>query len=330
MRSTDSVTRTRSRNLSVALTASALTLLAFACGSRTGLLGEGPIDPDEQDSAVNKPVRRLDAQLRDVQEPLPPLDAKPDVVIDQRDCKDPSETLVYTLGSNGDLYVFDPRDFSSRLIGPILCPSSSSPFSMAVDRQGVAYVVFQDGNLFRVSTRTAACAATSFVAGQQGADRFGMGFASNQGGPAETLYVSPSTDSDVFAPGGLGTIGVPSFELDLIDAFDPGITAAELTGTGDGRLFAFYTYDEGSTTFIGQVDKQTAEVVAESPVPGVSMSGGWAFAFWGGDFYTFTGTGFGNSSTVNRFRPSDGSVTQVATLPVNIVGAGVSTCSPVD
>lgn len=318
-------------SLGIALCASALTLLAFACGSRTGLLGEGPIDEDELDSSTEDPIRRFDARTRDVQEPLPPLDARPDVIVDQRDCVDANETLVYILGDNGDLYAFDPRDFSARLVGPILCPSSSTPFSMAVDRQGVAYVVFQDGELFRVSTRTAACAATGFVANQQNIDTFGMGFASNQGGPAETLFVSPSTDTtDVFAPGQLGTIGLPSFDLDLIDRFDPGITASELTGTGDGRLFAFYTYDQGDTTFIGQIDKETAQVVAESPIPGVSMRGGWAFAFWGGDFYTFTGGGRGLTSVVNRVRPSDGTVTQVATIGVNVVGAGVSTCSPVE
>lgn len=318
-------------SLRVALSASALTLLAFACGSRTGLLGEGPIDQDELDSSTDDPIRRLDAKVRDVQEPLPPLDARPDVVVDQRDCQDPAETLVYILGDNGDLYAFDPRDFSARLVGPILCPSNSTPFSMAVDRQGVAYVVFQSGELFRVSTRTAACAPTGFVANQQGIDTFGMGFASNEGGPAETLFVSPSTDTtNVFSPGQLGTIGLPSFGLDLIDRFDPAITASELTGTGDGRLFAFYTYDEGATTFIGQIDKETAQVVAESPVPGVSMRGGWAFAFWGGDFFTFTGSGFGSASTVNRARPSDGTVVEVATIPVNVVGAGVSTCSPVE
>ncbi|MGH7281076.1 MAG: hypothetical protein ACRELY_06100, partial [Polyangiaceae bacterium] len=61
------------------------------------------------------------------------------------------------------------------------------------------------------------------------------------------------------------------------------------------------------------------------PLPGVTIQGGWAFGFWGGDFYTFTG---GGPSTVTRFRPSDKSIVQVATYPSEIVGAGVSTCAP--
>jgi hypothetical protein len=45
-----------------------------------------------------------------------------------------------------------------------------------------------------------------------------------------------------------------------------------------------------------------------------------------GDFYLFTAPG--GSSIVTRFRPSDGSLVQVATLSQTIVGAGVSTCAP--
>jgi hypothetical protein len=65
-------------------------------------------------------------------------------------------------------------------------------------------------------------------------------------------------------------------------------------------------------------------------LPGVDLGGAWAFAFWGGDFYLFTAPGGnGTSSLVTRYRPSDGSVTQVAMAPgVTIVGAGVSPCAP--
>jgi hypothetical protein len=60
----------------------------------------------------------------------------------------------------------------------------------------------------------------------------------------------------------------------------------------------------------------------------VDQGFGWAFAFWGGDFYTFTSpTDVG--SVVQRFRPGDGTITSVAEFqPGVIVGAGVSTCAP--
>jgi hypothetical protein len=110
----------------------------------------------------------------------------------------------------------------------------------------------------------------------------------------------------------------------VVGAFNPSIQRAELSGTGDGRLFAFYQTPPGSA--IAQVDKATGRVIAESPLPSIQQNDHWAFAFWGGDFYTFTGTR--GSTEVNRFRPADNSVTRVTTLGASIVGAGVSTCAP--
>lgn len=104
-----------------------------------------------------------------------------------------------------------------------------------------------------------------------------------------------------------------------------GAINGELTGTGDGRLFAFYALRSGSA--IVQIDKQTARPVAETPLPDVVQGNQWGFGFWGGDFYMFTGQR-GQGSDVGRFRPSDGTVTVVARLSEDIVGAGVSTCAP--
>lgn len=306
--------------------------LLVACGSRTGLYLDGPID----DEPIADEVPRFDASVMDVVEPLPGIDgqARPDV--DQRDCTDPSETLVYLVssdaqGQNHQLYSFDPRNFSLALVSPIACPSVSSPFSMAVDREGVAYVLYFDGELFRVSTRTGACVATTFRPGQVPSfERFGMGFASDTGGAEETLFVASAEDRSANATSELATIGVPSFDLDVTGPFPSFVQSAELTGSGDGRLFAFYTKAGRTGSFIGQIDKRTASVVAETPLPTIEQGNGWAFAFWGGDFYTFTSPGGIVGSLVHRVRLSDGSVEQVATVPQLIVGAGVSTCSPVN
>jgi hypothetical protein len=48
------------------------------------------------------------------------------------------------------------------------------------------------------------------------------------------------------------------------------------------------------------------------------------------DFYTFTAPqGRSTSSVVTRYRPSDGTIVQVASTPgLTIMGAGVSTCAP--
>jgi hypothetical protein len=160
-----------------------------------------------------------------------------------------------------------------------------------------------------------------------------MSFASNTNGPAETLFIATDNLNNQSGAARLGTIDVAgTFTLGFVGDFNPPIQNAELTGTGDGRLFAFYSVggtpnQPGPDSAIGEIDKTTARVIAETPLPGITQGSAWAFGFWGGDFYTFTSPN-SNGSIVTRVRPSDGSVTTVGNLGSNIVGAGVSTCAP--
>lgn len=311
----------------------------FACGSRTGLLIDDAVFLDDPDASL-LPDRRVRDTGRDVPiEALPLIDARPKEDVQRMDCPDADATLVYVVTSDFDIYSFYPADGTFKRIGRLICPSppGSSPFSMAVDRKGKAYVVFSGGNngmgggageglLYQVSTLTGACVQTSYVANQGGISKFGMGFASNDNGPDETLFIASGENRPGMgsAPSQLGRIDTATLTLDVIGPFLPPIKNAELTGTGDGRLFAFYALAKGSA--IGQIDKLTGQVVAESPLLSVDQGTGWAFAFWGGDFYTFTAPA--TTSTVTRFRPSDNSITVVGSLNEKIVGAGVSTCAP--
>ncbi len=93
---------------------------------------------------------------------------------------------------------------------------------------------------------------------------------------------------------------------------------AELTGTGDGRLFAFYNPFFGTTggvgSAIGQIDKTSGALVGQAPLPTVEQGAGWAFAFWGGAFYLFTSPS-SQGTIVQRYNPVDNSVALVATYP---------------
>jgi hypothetical protein len=329
--------RTRRRLLFAFIVAS-----VAACGSKTGLIL--PFDEDAAPplDASRDVLHRFDAKPVEEDAPeedaLPPIDVTPPPPDAPNDCPDASATLIYVIANNNDLYSFDPGSGAFKFIGTIACPTTFAdelPFSMAVDRNGIAYVVFSvqastttGGELFRVSTATAACQATGFKPGQNGfSHTFGMAFSKDATGTGETLYVA----SDATPPE-LATIDVQhGYTLNVVGAFDPAITAAELTGTGAGDLFGFWG-PNGPQSFdsaIVQIDKATAKVTGSSPLPGVSQGQGWAFGFWGGDFYTFTSP-TGQNSDVTRFRPSDGSITVVAHSPAGevIVGAGVSTCAP--
>jgi hypothetical protein len=189
---------------------------------------------------------------------------------------------------------------------------------MAVSRSGTAYVLYGDGELFRVSTRDASCQPTTFVLGQNGFSKvFGMGFASNAPAPGETLYVISSGD------GVLASIDTTTFALTPV-GFGP--ASAELTGAVTGALYAFFSNALPQGTHIASLDKSTGAIQDDITFT-LPFNEGWAFAAWGGVFYTFTGTG-ALSTVVNRIDPTVGSLVQAAKLAEVVVGAGVSTCAP--
>ncbi len=299
-----------------------------ACGSRTAL----PFDDTAQlASDASEDVRRLpDGGIEDS---LPPIDAmRRDA--HRMDCLDARDTQIYAVTSDtNELLAFYPPQGTFKRIGVVSCPAflGAQPFSMAVDRKGVAYVLFEnqtgagdpDGEIFRVSTTTAACVRTAFRPNDRGFQSFGMGFSTNMGGPAETLFIARNANSGTPT---LGSIDTTTMRVTNINDFNPPIASAELTGTGDGRLFAFYARQTGAPdSFVGEIDKTTANVIAEDRIA-MPQGNGWAFAFWGGDFYLFTGAG--GSSTITKFDPITKATTEVGSYPALIVGAGVSTCAP--
>lgn len=323
-----------------------LTGLAFAvvssgavgCGARTGLIVDPPVDAsapvdagvdvsDEpaldagRDASVEDAGHERDAEIEDAGHDVPTIDAAKDVtVVDE--CPDAGSTLVYVVTETNQLLSFYPPLATFRTIGTIACPAAAgaTPFSMAVERAGTAYVLFSDGELFRVSTADASCRPTSFVAGQSAFSQFGMGFAADVAGGGETLFIGGTTTSS------LGTIDTTTMKVSPIAPFDPPLDGPELTGTSDGRLYGFYVRAGQPGTFIGEIDKRTAKLVAEDALPNLDRGQAWAFAAWGGDFWLFVAPG--STSEVHRLETATGKLSVVTGLGSRIVGAGVSTCAP--
>jgi hypothetical protein len=317
-----------------------------SCGSRTGLFTS--VANDAGDAALHDALAPdADASVADAgadafeedaseEDALPPIDVSPPTPIN--DCPDAGSTLVYLIAEDGMLMSFYPPTGGFTTIERILCPALplETPFSMAVDRTGVAYILFSNadhsfGELFRISTKPGSpCQPTRFQSGEQGfAASFGMGFSSDKLDAGETLFVAGDSPSSSV----LASLDTKSYALGIVGAFNPPIVQPELTGTGAGDLFAFYGVPVGTVappgSAIGQIDKTTGRIAAQSNLPGVAQGNAWAFAFWGGDFYTFTRpNAAGTSSVVTRFRPSDGTIVQVGRSDHVIVGAGVSTCAP--
>jgi hypothetical protein len=295
--------------------------VAGACGSRTGLLAPGPAaEAGAEDSSV---------EAVDAPEEEPPEGGFPDVTpIDI--CPDAGATLIYTITQQGDLYSFYPPTLAFTFIGSISCATSSNqPFSMAVDRTGIGYSVFQDGTLHLIDMANAACKDTPFVPGQDGFLTFGMGFVANTGDAGETLYVAEGNVMALPRPNSLGlaTIDTRTLALTFVANFNPPNPGPELTGTGAGQLYGFFTNDVGSGSHIIQIDPATGKQLQDFPLAAGMPNDGYAFGYWGGVFWVFT-TPDGVNTNVTRFDPVSNSETNVMTLSEGVVGAGVSTCAP--
>jgi hypothetical protein len=255
----------------------------------------------------------------------------------------PEAKLIYVLDADEVLHSFDPSLLPSPLafqtIGPIDCAAKfgaewGAANSMAIDHLAVAWVTDHAGHLARVSTTDGSCSPTTYRPGQPGLhfDTVGMGFAGDVDAGTETLYVSddsqgPFATTDL----GLATIDVTSLRLTGIGPFDGTVAGrdAELTGTGDGRLYGFFP---GSPSLIAQIDPTSGHVISSVDLPGVAVTSGgylaYAFSFWGGTFYTYLASGTGTTD-VAAYDPSSGTTTTVLSqIGFSIIGAGVSTCAP--
>jgi hypothetical protein len=248
-------------------------------------------------------------------------------------CSDAAK-LVYVLSKANVLYSFRPDQKQFIKIGPVDCQTTMEPNSMAVDRYGMAWVnyvqknssgVDTDGRLFKLSPEDASCQSTSLGLGT-GWYRLGMGFASHDvGGPGEALYITATG-----ASGGLAEIDLSVVKVKDIGPFSGVLSgqSAELTGTGDARLYGLF---RTTSLQMAEIDKATAEIKSTHALPEVELPSAWAVAFWGGDFYLFTAPADTTvDSTVARYRPSTNSTdaAYMTGIGFRVVGAGVSTCAP--
>ncbi len=230
---------------------------------------------------------------------------------------------IFVVSSETVLLRFKPATLAFETIGALKCPSSfgDTPYSMAVNRNGTAYVLYQSGNIFKVDTKTAACTSSGYKPDQKGWNLFGMGYVTNgTSGPDETLFVMDGGDQ------GLGQIDTKGV-LSPIGQFDSGLEgrSAEVTGRGDGRLFAFFVDQSSDASSVAEIDKATGHVLSNVD-QSLGAINAWAFAHWGGSFYLFHGDS--GPSKVTKYTPGKGSTLVVKDAGYRIVGAGVSTCAP--
>lgn len=233
---------------------------------------------------------------------------------------------IYTVDNDGRFSRFDPTTLSYLDIGPLHCPTTGSPFSMNVDQNAVAWVIFSDANLFRVDTATGACSATSYQPNQAGFSTYGMGSTFDSSTGTDTLYLSSwgGTASS------LGKLAFPSLTVTTVGNMD--MTSAELAGTGDGQLWAFAP-SRGNVAELARLDPASGAVLERYSLPTLTSVGGFAIKFFGGAFYVFVGSDVWKveRSSLDPTRPTPvrPPTRVLVSAGRDIVGAGVSTCAPV-
>ncbi len=245
--------------------------------------------------------------------------------------------LIYVVDQDRTFSSFNPRLLGTAggpftALGTLSCPSQAGaePFSMAVDRNATAWIVYDSGELFTVDVKTLPlqCVKTAFMR-QQGVAMFGMGFVANLPGSSdETLFIAGSDFGSSLTSTKFGTLSTtPPYTVSLLGML-PG--APELTGTGDAKLWAFSP--NLSPPKVARLSKVNGSVEALFEAPMLAGSPrAWAFAFWGGDFFIFLERSTDRSTQVWRMNGATGAITAaVPDTGRTIVGAGVSTCAPVE
>jgi hypothetical protein len=248
--------------------------------------------------------------------------------------------FVYVLSDENELYSFDPPAKVFKKIGTLGCNTTMSPNSMAIDRNAVAWVNYVGGGLgsdtsgaiYKVSTKDASCEPSPAVVLPSKWYRVGMGFSTNGvGDTGETLFVTGTGTIGAGDSPGLGWIDMSSMALQPVANFSPAAfkgQSTELTGTGDARLFGYFTT---TPVQVGEINKKTGAVTNTKVISGLATPSAWAFSFWGGDFYLYAAA-TGSNSNVTHYSPKDGSVDNkyMTNIGFRIVGAGVSTCAPLE
>jgi hypothetical protein len=240
---------------------------------------------------------------------------------------------IYLVDVDNAFLRYEPDSGTITEIGTLNCPATrgATPFSMAVSRNAVAYVLFNDHQIFQVSTTDASCTATDYTPDQMRFEVFGMGFVSNSvGSTDETLFIAGGPASGVGSgSSSLGTLNTAAWSVARVGALGG---SPELTGNGNSELWGFLPDTDPMS--VRQIDKANGNTLREFDVSAIATAprpraGAWAFAFWGARYYIFLQDQSESETTISRLTPDTSAVEVVNDhTGYTVVGAGVSTCAP--
>jgi hypothetical protein len=234
--------------------------------------------------------------------------------------------FVYTIDEfTNQLSRFDPHTKTFTDLGALSCnQGAATPFSMGVDRNTIAWVLYDSGTLYHVDINHGlACTPTTWT-GSMGLHVFGMGFSTDvAGGTTDSLFVGGGA-SQMASSYSLAKVNTSAMTAQVVGT-EPDLP--EMTGNSNAELWGFIP--SASDARVVQFDKANGDIIKAFDVPSLAgTSNGYAFAHWGGDYWVFLSTQ--SMTTVYQIDHTSGAITSTTLAPGRtVVGAGVSTCAPV-
>ena len=248
------------------------------------------------------------------------MNVEPHRLIDTGDCTAETKKNAYLLDNNNTIYQFNPVSLAVTPIAPFNCSNNATLYSIAVQRTGIIWMLFDDGNISTYNIKTAQCRPTDFATNQSSFSLFSLTFLKSITDNSETLYVSKQNDP----PGSLGVIDRNSLTLSNVSAYNSNLsTYADLAGTSDGRLFGAFV---DSPYTLARIDPSNAQILARYPL-NATVDGGYgnyAFFAYQSLFYFFSGTT--NLTNVFTYAPASNTTVNRTAIPQVIVGATASSC----
>lgn len=249
---------------------------------------------------------------------------------------------IYLMSDRNEIWFYDPSANDFALLGSFTCLTTGRVNSMGIDRQGFAWVNFVTtqvypsaaglGEIWQLDlSDLSTCVDSGYQPTPNVFAQFGMAFATRtEHDTCDDLYLYENENGAYMRGANLGRITRGATTLDVIAAQN--YPRAELTGTGDGRLFAFM--DTGGDALLVELDKSSGAELNTTPLPGLETTNAFAFAFWGGDVYFFTESDQDPTHSMVTRLDLDGNAggglsVVHPTVPGRIGGAGVSTCASV-
>ena len=250
-------------------------------------------------------------------------------------CTAPASGITLLAGDK-DLYRFDPDTWTTAYLGHIDCPDPRFN-TLLVDRQGVLWIGCEGGVVVSVDPDSLTCTRAELDPAELYTTAWGAGFAVDRTG-REHLFVSPSAD--------VGTSEDFESELVNIDLARMRVQARlpipeswwrlELTGSGDGRLFALVEPFGGGSQRAVELDPTDGSVVRELFSASWPYLGAFDIAYWEGSIYVFRGAPDAEGwptveqTAVLRFQLVPfGQLEDLGVLPLpSVIGADGTTCAP--